>query len=541
MLNSLRNSTKGLWAKILLGLLILSFAVWGIEDMIMRAGSGSAVMTVGDVEVSQVDYMRELQRQQQALRRQLGDAMTPELLAQLGLPEQTLATLSQRSLLTHAAHRYHLYPSDQAIADTVQHDTMFKNEKGEFDAALFKELLQRNKISEKQFVSTLKQEIAISLLVDTLLAHTPNSNVITNTVFAMENEQRKADIIMLPISKAKTPDAPTAETLEAFFKRFETQYTQPEFRGFSYVLIDNAALEKSVEVTDKQVRALYDERVALFGDKSVAAFEDVAPDLRKETKAEAVKARMEELSGMLDDALAEGKSLEEAAEMTGLPLHSVAPVNREGSTIENTTPIQDNSYREALLAYVFSADREAPLYVEGLSDTIAVVARIDDVNEARQQTFEEVEDTVLQDWQIHEKKAALQKQAVEMIKKLESPDARKATLDNSNASLFKNIRLSRNSTKVSGRTLPKSLVPQVYAQGVDSITSPIPDADGNQWIAIINERLGASKPTAEERNNLEGVLMTMYQNEIIQHYLDHINATTSVTVNQRLVEALSKP
>ena len=77
MLNTLRGSISGWTAKILLGLLVLSFAVWGIGD-VFRGGVANAVLTAGETEVSLQDYALAYNRAQSRLAQQIGRRPTAE-------------------------------------------------------------------------------------------------------------------------------------------------------------------------------------------------------------------------------------------------------------------------------------------------------------------------------------------------------------------------------------------------------------------------------------------------------------------------------
>ena len=69
MLSSLRNQAGSLWAKLLLALLVLSFGVWGIEDMLRNQGNSAAVAEVGSESITQPELARAAEREMEAMRR----------------------------------------------------------------------------------------------------------------------------------------------------------------------------------------------------------------------------------------------------------------------------------------------------------------------------------------------------------------------------------------------------------------------------------------------------------------------------------------
>ncbi|WP_407810861.1 SurA N-terminal domain-containing protein, partial [Staphylococcus aureus] len=77
MLDSLRNASRTMAAKLLLLLLVVSFGIWGVSASLVTANS-HAVMTVGDQTVSPEEFRLAYQRQISDLSRQFGTRLTTE-------------------------------------------------------------------------------------------------------------------------------------------------------------------------------------------------------------------------------------------------------------------------------------------------------------------------------------------------------------------------------------------------------------------------------------------------------------------------------
>ena len=77
MLNTMRKYAAGWVAQILLGLLVLSFAAWGIADVFTGAGNHS-VARVGATDISSVNYDRAYRRELQAMSQRVGQQITPD-------------------------------------------------------------------------------------------------------------------------------------------------------------------------------------------------------------------------------------------------------------------------------------------------------------------------------------------------------------------------------------------------------------------------------------------------------------------------------
>ena len=88
MLEFLRNGVRTWYFKALLGLLVLSFAIWGVGDIFRPGLSGNTVVKVGNIEIGSQQFTSALQRQMQNLSRTLGSNFTLEQARSLQVPER---------------------------------------------------------------------------------------------------------------------------------------------------------------------------------------------------------------------------------------------------------------------------------------------------------------------------------------------------------------------------------------------------------------------------------------------------------------------
>lgn len=137
MLDSIRQGVSSWAIKILLGLLILSFAVWGIGDIFLGAGANPTVATVGDKEITATEFIRSYQRDVQDLSVRVGRNVTPDQGREFGLVGQTISRLVIQSMLGETASNYGLSISDDLVRDAVWANEAFHDVTGRFDQNRF--------------------------------------------------------------------------------------------------------------------------------------------------------------------------------------------------------------------------------------------------------------------------------------------------------------------------------------------------------------------------------------------------------------------
>ena len=101
MLSMLRNATRGWVAKLLLVLLVASFAIWGVSGSIL-SGNASSVISVGDTRVTPIELRLAYDRQLNQLQRQLGSRLTREQADAFGLTGSVISQLVGGAVLDEA-------------------------------------------------------------------------------------------------------------------------------------------------------------------------------------------------------------------------------------------------------------------------------------------------------------------------------------------------------------------------------------------------------------------------------------------------------
>src|SRR3984893_35293 len=119
MLQAIRSQAGAFVVKLLFVLLILTFGIWGIGDIFRTASSDTSVATVGDHGVRAEELQTALRRALEQLSARFGSAIDLQQAKQLGLVDQTLAQLIDRSLIDQEAARLRLDVSDEVMRNGV--------------------------------------------------------------------------------------------------------------------------------------------------------------------------------------------------------------------------------------------------------------------------------------------------------------------------------------------------------------------------------------------------------------------------------------
>ena len=135
MLSATRAFAKSWVAAVLIGLLIVSFAVFGIND-VFKGNLGDAVISVGSRKVTTADFKREFDSYKSRMEQQMGQPIPLEVAAENGLDRQVLSGVATREAFAELLSRSGIRPSDSLIVSGINKiPAFFDQVSGRFDKA----------------------------------------------------------------------------------------------------------------------------------------------------------------------------------------------------------------------------------------------------------------------------------------------------------------------------------------------------------------------------------------------------------------------
>ncbi len=255
MLASLRNTTDNFFVKLLLILLVASFALWGVGD-IVGGSNDVTVATVGEEPVSGQEYYSALVR----LQDNLGEYFTPEFAKELNLFNVTLGGLISEKLIQQEADHMNLVVSDRLLKDVLLKDTQFHNEKGQFDRTIFDHRLRQLRISESDYLNQLRQSVRENLLQRTISPSAIYGDTLPSLLYLTEQETRRVLTFVVEPNNENNLSAPDEVALQSYFTQHKQAYMAPEYRVLHYVLLDKQAIAQNIILSENELQQAYEER-----------------------------------------------------------------------------------------------------------------------------------------------------------------------------------------------------------------------------------------------------------------------------------------
>lgn len=265
MLAAMRNRAGGVFAKILLGLLVLSFGIWGIGDIFRSHGGNSTVASVAGTRISAMELEQNINRELEGFRRMMGAKYNADLVKKMGLPQQILNNIIDRTLLLSVARDAHLQPTDETAYKRIASIPAFKGQDGKFDKFAFDNAVREMGISKQEFIQQMKKDDAVRLLLTSLATPPePLPDALLSHVTRAKNAQHKVELLRISSAAAAPKNAATPEDIKQYYDDHPMDFTTPELRNVTYVLLSPTTLAGHVTVTDADVEALYKSKIASY-------------------------------------------------------------------------------------------------------------------------------------------------------------------------------------------------------------------------------------------------------------------------------------
>jgi peptidyl-prolyl cis-trans isomerase D len=289
---------------VVMGVLIISFGVWGIADIFKGFGQ-STLAKVGKTEISAEQFRQLYTEKLQQIGRQFGRPLTMDQARAFGLDRQLLQQTIAEAALDEEARRMGLGQSDAETMRMILSDPNFKGVTGAFDPGRFQATIRQFGFTEQRYIAEQRRVSLRRQIAGTISAGLEPPKVLIEALSRFQNEQRSIEYVKLDAAQAGAIDPPSPETLAGYFDDHKTQFRAPEYRKISFAVIDPEEIGKWTTVSDEDARKMFEQRRDKLG----------TPEQRQVSQIffpnadEAAAARSRITSGLSFDDLAKERGL----------------------------------------------------------------------------------------------------------------------------------------------------------------------------------------------------------------------------------------
>ncbi len=259
MLQRIHDQAQSWIAWVIVGLLIIPFALWGINSY-FEGGGGGVVAEVNGSEISLRDYQRSLQQQRQRMRSMLGANYSPELLENPQMRRAVLDAMVENDLISQAVHEDGFRINDAILFSQLQQIGAFQHD-GVFSPALYEQVLASQGMSKPFFENSLRSDIMQAQLLTGFRQAAFVTDYELQEAMRLQEQQRTARILTIPATIERLQNREVSdEEISAQYEMNAKRYEIPEQVSIEYIELSVAKLAEGVVVEESEVEKLYQER-----------------------------------------------------------------------------------------------------------------------------------------------------------------------------------------------------------------------------------------------------------------------------------------
>ena len=261
MLLAIRDRTRGWIAYLIVALLVIPFALFGLYNYIGNGGGDQTVAQVDGEEITRTALDQAYRNRQAELRQMLGEQFDPGLFDTNQLRRQVLNELIDRQLLLNHARAEGLRVSDADVARYVRQQTFFQAD-GTFSMERYRQVLAQNNLTPERYEGQVRQDLVTQLLQRAVRSSTYTSDRELDRILALQQQRREIAWVDVPTA-AFTQDVEMDDgAVRRWFEANGERFTQPARVRLAYVRLDAEAIADGIRVDEAAVRERYAARKA---------------------------------------------------------------------------------------------------------------------------------------------------------------------------------------------------------------------------------------------------------------------------------------
>ena len=303
LLETLRKGAARTFGMILMGMLVISFAIWGIADIFRGYGS-QTLIKVGDTEITPQEYSRAQRDVLRVMSSDAGRSLSLQEAREQGLENRVLERLIGGAAVDTHAKSLGLGISDEELLQGIMKDPAFQDAMGNFNPLALQQALRTMDMSEQGYLASERERNLRRQLLGTVGRTPAASQVFLNALNNYNNETRSLRYVVVPATAAGVVPEPSDADLKSFYDNHQAKFTQPEFRKFGALAVTPESVKDRVQIADDDLKAAFDKDKDKLGTPQRRRVQQIAfPD---KAAADAAYQKIQSGTGFVDIAKAHG-------------------------------------------------------------------------------------------------------------------------------------------------------------------------------------------------------------------------------------------
>ncbi len=283
MLEAIRTAAQSWLAKVILAVITIPFALWGVESYVRSAPGQDSIATVGDEKISSVEFNNAVRNQLDQFRSQFGKDIDASIMDNPEMRKSVLDQLIDQRLLVKAVKSSNLTVSDQSLRDWISNEPSFQDN-GVFSPVRYESMLRGRGSSAKSFEALLRSDLARQQFVESVALTGITSSASVQQYFLAVDQSREVAIVNISPEPFQAKVKITSEQAKAFYDSKPLEFTIPEQVRAEYVEFSIDTLAPTIQVPADDIKKAYESSSARYIQKEERKASHILISVAKDAK-----------------------------------------------------------------------------------------------------------------------------------------------------------------------------------------------------------------------------------------------------------------
>lgn len=263
MLQAFRDNLKGVMAIIIVGLMMIPFALFGVDSLFLQDSTAGKAAEVNGSPISEMELTRAVRIQKQQLLDRFGEQAPADLVSDEQLRGPVLARMINRELLRQSAEDGGMAISEETVNQLIISTPQFQQD-GRFSADLYTQLLRNMGYTPASYKQLLIEDLLVNQHASGLNGSSFATESDIRTLTALTQQTRSFYYLTLPYESAVDQVSVTDEEIKSYYDENQPQFMAPERVSVEYIDLNLDDLAANTSVDPEEVKAQYEQNVANF-------------------------------------------------------------------------------------------------------------------------------------------------------------------------------------------------------------------------------------------------------------------------------------
>ncbi|KGM06982.1 Peptidyl-prolyl cis-trans isomerase ppiD [Methylophaga thiooxydans] len=294
MLHFIRDRAQGWIAWLIVGLISIPFALWGVNSYLTGA-SDVVVAEVNGKEITQAELQQSLQQYRDQMRNMMGEQFDPAMFEGAMVKRNVLDGLIEQQLLRDANEKLGQRINDAEISQVIRTTPAFQRD-GEFDSEYYNMVLARVGYSPASYEAQLRADLMSQQLTQNIETTALATEKDVRQTLRLQEQRREIAYGVVPVQEYVEQVSVTDDEVQQLYDNHQSNYQSPEQLKLNYIELSVATISSTLTVTEDDLKQFYADNQSQFvGPQQRRASHILieGDDSEAQTTIEAIATRLE--------------------------------------------------------------------------------------------------------------------------------------------------------------------------------------------------------------------------------------------------------